>query len=67
MTAAVERSRTRDVMLNADRCRSKAAGEAAISHPAVICWLYQATAGLGGSIRLVQDLPLQAGCHDGNE
>lgn len=30
MTAAVERSRTRDVMLNADRCRSKAAGEAAM-------------------------------------
>lgn len=35
------------MLLNADRCRSKAAGEAAISHPAVICWLYQATAGLG--------------------
>lgn len=68
MTAAVERSGTRDVMLNADRCRSKAAGEAAISHPAVICWLYQATVvGLGTSIGLVQDLPLQAGCHDRNE
>lgn len=47
------------MLLNADRCRSKAAGEAAISHPAVICWLYQATAGLG----LVARLVLMQDCH----